>query len=339
MNVVIQPDDQSSNLLAPDAVQNNIFASATFRQLLAEAFHLQAVQLHLSDTTAPEKDLTIPAFLRKNLLGKQTVILGAGFDKTGIIPDLAMEHYGQIVEKLRDALAATPVEWLEIRTTHHIPCLHDEADKVELNVDITPSVEAVWNSLSTNTRKNIRRPLKRGFTSVVGKTPALLDEFYQLYRMSLHDIGSLPHPKRFFSDLLTQCYEQMNIFVGYMDGIPVVSSVSFESPDEIYGAWSGIHTDYKKHNVFLAMLWKMIEYCGETGRKTYNLGRSSEGSNPHQFKLKLANRVHKIYYYRLKIASNQTSHSRIQTAASWVIRNTPSVVMDGLARTLMHKFY
>ena len=157
--------------------------------------------------------------------------------------------------------------------------------------------------------------------------------------MSLNDIGSLPHPKHFFTNLLTQCTDQMNIFVGYMDGIPVVSSVSFESSDEVYGAWSGIHTDYKKHNVFLAMLWKMVEYCGETGRKTYNLGRSSAGSNPHQFKLKLANRVHKIYYYRLKITANQPSHSRIQAAASWVIRHTPEVVMDGLARTLMHKFY
>ncbi len=169
--------------------------------------------------------------------------------------------------------------------------------------------------------------------------PKLLDEFYQLYRMSLHDIGSLPHPKAFFADLVQQCAEQMEIFVGYMDGIPVVSSVNLVSQDEIYGAWSGIHTDYKKHNVFLAMLWQIVEHCGASGRKTYNLGRSSAGSNPHQFKLKLANRSHKIYYYRIKVTPPPPTHSRVQDAASWLIRNTPATVMDGLSRALLHKFY
>lgn len=338
MNVIIQTDSASTIPTVTPISEKGIFSSTAFRRIIAQAFHLQAIQLLL--TTDGQEPLMIPAFLQKNWLGKQTVILGAGFDKTGIIPDLAQaKNYSQVIENLCYALADTSVEWLELRTTHHIPCLHDTSDKVELNVDILTSVEAVWDSLSTNTRKNIRRPLKRGFTSTVGRSPELLDEFYQLYRMSLHDIGSLPHPKHFFTDLLANCSEQMNIFVGYMDGIPVVSSVSFESADEVYGAWSGIHTDYKKHNVFLAMLWKMVEYCGETGRKTYNLGRSSAGSNPHQFKLKLANRVHKIYYYRLKITANQPNHSRIQAAASWVIRNTPEMVMDGLARTLMHKFY
>ena len=97
--------------------------------------------------------------------------------------------------------------------------------------------------------------------------------------------------------------------------------------------------DYKKHNVFLAMLWQMIEYCGASGRKTYNLGRSSEGSNPHQFKLKLANRSHKIYYYQMNIAALPRSRSSVQDAASWLIRNTPEVVMNGLSRALIHKFY
>ncbi len=313
-----------------------IFSSPAFRRILAREFHLEAVQVTM---LVDEQTFSIPAFRRTTLFGKQTLVLGAGFDKTGVITDLLDTDYPRVIEQLVQELATTRVQALEIRTAQHIPCLQDEADKVELNVDIQPSVEAIWNKLSSNTRKNIRRPLKQGFTSTIGLNTTLLDEFYQLYRMSLHDIGSLPHPKHFFTDLIEQCPTQIAIFVGYMDGIPVVSSVSFVSQDEVYGAWSGIHTDYKKHNVFLAMLWQIIEYCGESGCKTYNLGRSSAGSNPHQFKLKLANRTHKIYYYRLNIAAPPSSHSRVQEAASWLIRNTPEVVMHSLSRALLHKFY
>ncbi len=337
MDVMIQTDPCATHNAI---VTDNIFRAPAFRQLIANEFYLKPIQLSLQTATEPQStDIKIDAFLRQNLLGKKTVIIGAGFDKTGIIPDLPDTQPSDVVETLSLALAKQRIQCLELRTTQRIPCLLDQAHKVELNVDIQSSVTAVWDNLSTNTRKNIRRPLKRGFSSTVGNSDALLEEFYQLYYMSLHDIGSLPHPKTFFVNLLAQCHENIAIFVGYMDGIPVVSSLSFTSATEVYGAWSGIHTDYKKHNVFLAMLWQMVEYCGETGRQTYNLGRSTAGSNPHQFKLKLANRVHKIYYYQIPLSAPNATPSRVQTAASWLIRHTPSIVMDGLARTLMHRFY
>lgn len=332
MSITITPDTASGIGVTSD----NIFASPAFRAIIGKEFRLQPVQIRLKTSG---QDTCIPAFCRSSLLGKKTVILGAGFDKTGHIPEVATDVYPHLVEQLGQELAQTGTDWLEIRTTAHIPCLRDESGKVELNVDIQPDIATLWDSLSTNTRKNIRRPLKRGFSAVIGKNMALLDEFYQLYRMSLHDIGSLPHPRQFFADLLVECGEHLEIFVGYMDNIPVVSSISFTSKDEIYGAWSGIHTDYKKHNVFLAMLWQMVEHCAASGRKTYNLGRSSAGSNPHQFKLKLANRSHRIYYYRLKTVAPPKAGSRIQDAASWLIRHTPEMVMDSLSRTLIHRFY
>ncbi len=331
MTLLICPDQAS-----PSNPSADVFSTAGFRAAIADEYHLQAVRI-LMETAGNGVD--VPAFLRRSLLGEKTLVIGAGFDKTGVIQGMAGEDYTQVIGQLVDTLGMSNIQALEIRTTQHIPCITDESDKVELNVDIGATVEAVWNGLSTNTRKNIRRPLKRGFTSVISKSPELLDEFYQLYRMSLHDIGSLPHPRHFFTRLLEECADYIEIFVGYMEGIPVVSSISFTSQDEIYGAWSGIHTDYKKHNVFLAMLWQMVEYCGKTGRKTYNLGRSSAGSSQHQFKLKLANRSHKIYYYRIKTAPSHKARSRLQDAASWLIRHTPEIVMDGLSRSLLHRFY
>jgi hypothetical protein len=318
------------------AVAGDIFSSATFRAILAREFRLEAVNVSMP---MEQQTLTIPAFRRTNLLGKQTLIIGAGFDKTGVIPNISAAQYPHVIEQLTQALASTAVRSLEIRTAIPITCLQDTADKVELNIDLESSAEALWHKLSTNTRKNIRRPLKQGFTSVIGLNVQLLEEFYQLYRMSLHDIGSLPHSKQFFQDLITQCAEHIAIFVGYMDGIPVVASVSFVNAAEVYGAWSGIHTAYKKHNVFLAMLWQIVEYCDATGRKTYNLGRSSAGSNPHQFKRKLATRTHKIYYYTIAIQPPKQARFGAQDAASWVIRHTPEIVMDGLSRALRHKFY
>lgn len=331
MTLLIRPDQAF-----PPTASAEVFSTTEFRAAIADEYHLQAVRVFMGTTG---EGVEIPAFLRSSLFGEKTLVIGAGFDKTGVIEGVAGKDYTHTIGQLVETLGTSNIQTLEIRTTQYIPCLTDESDKVELNVDIESTVEAVWNGLSSNTRKNIRRPLKRGFTSVIGKTPKLLDEFYRLYRMSLHDIGSLPHAKHFFTRLLEECADYIEIFVGYMEGIPVVSSISFTSQNEIYGAWSGIHIDYKRHNVFLAMLWQMVEHCGKTGRNTYNLGRSSEGSSQHQFKQKLANRSHKIYYYRIKTAPPHKTRSHLQDAASWLIRHTPEMVMDGLSRSLLHRFY
>lgn len=328
MNIRITPDPP----LDTSNPNSDIFTHPAFRQVLAREFRLQAVQVRL------EPYPPIPAFLKTHCWGKQTLILGAGFDKTGDIPKLNTAHYRALMETLVQALRTTPIRQLEIRTKHQIPCLTDEADKVELAVEI-PSAAAVWDNLSTNTRKHIRRTLKRGLQAQIGNSDALLDAFYPLYYHSLHEIGSLPHPKAFFSALLTQCREHIVIFVGFMDGIPVVASLNFVSDTEIYGAWSGTHAAYKKYNIFLTMLWQLVEYCAAQGKHTYNLGRSSEGSNPHQFKLKLANRSQKIYYYRLPIKPLTQRKATIQQAAAWLIRHTPPLVMQGLSRTLLHRFY
>lgn len=332
MTIKISPEQATSRL----PVADSIFADKVFRAILADEFRLQPVTVALHTST---HNFNIPAFIRRQAFGRQTLVLGAGFDKTGVIPGSDDGHYADIIRALVQELRATDVDYLEVRTTNCIPGIQDESDKVELSIAIQPSANAVWDKLSSNTRKNIRRPLKRGFTGAIGKTPALLDEFYQLYRMSLHNIGSLPHSRKFFNQLLEKCNDHINIFVGYMDNIPVVASFNFVTEHEIYGAWSGTHHAYKKHNVFLAMLWQLVEYCGATGRKTYNLGRSSAGSNPHRFKLKLANHSRKIYYYRIPVRQTHAAGSYLQEAASWLIRNTPEAVMDGLSRALIHRFY
>ncbi len=161
MSITITTEQMAPQTL----VGGTIFSNPAFRRILAREFRLEAVQVVL-ETDGQTR--TIPAFRRHGLFGKQTLVLGAGFDKTGVIADIAASDYSLVIEQLLHELASTRVDSLEIRTAQHIPCLTDESDKVELNVDIQPSVDAVWNGLSTNTRKNIRRPLKLGFTSVIG---------------------------------------------------------------------------------------------------------------------------------------------------------------------------
>lgn len=326
--------------------KNSVFLKAEFRHALAREFRLEAVNLY---TEVNNQSLIIPAF-RKYSGQNQTLIIGAGFDKTGDIPLPPGISFADCINTLTKQLKARkqePVTQLEVRSKHFIPALKDHSDKTELVMQHSMPSSEFMMTFSKYTRRNIRMPFNRGFHFEISTEQHHLDTFYALYLKQIHGLGSLPNSYGFFQELWEKCRDNINLFIGYMDEKPVVASFQLLSDDEVYGAWSGIHPDYKKHNVFLAMLWSIFKYSEQSGRKSYSLGRSSLDSGAYHFKKRLANQEQRIYYYRLDVQTGQSIMPRtiqqrrklVHNSISWLIRHSPPQLMHTLSRRLIHRFY
>ncbi|MGB1255729.1 MAG: GNAT family N-acetyltransferase [Thiolinea sp.] len=315
--------------------QNNLFLKAGFRKALAKEYRLEAVDIAFD---SPEHTFWLPAYRKKTTLAHKLVI-GAGFDVTSTTKPLPNSVFTAYMTALSTQLRALQIDQLAIRSQQLIPCQHDYADKVELSIELEESCEERFKQFSKSTRRNLRLPFKHGFHYVFAKKHQHLDEFYQVYQRCMHAIGTLPHSKQFFQSLWQDCHDDIGIFIGYMDDQPIATSLHFLTENEIYGAWGCVHPDYKKYSVFITMLWLILQYCEDSGRKTYNLGRTSTGSNAYHFKKRLANREHKIYHYQLTAGPAHTTQTAVYDAASWLIRHSPSPLMHTLSRTLLHRFY
>lgn len=312
----------------------SIFTHPSFRQALAEEFHLVEKRLYANS----HSEVEIPAFTKQFLFKKPQLIVGAGFDKTGDTEALSVDTFHTAIEELIHNPDIASYSNIEIRTKHCLPGHHDHSDKVELRVKLTTDTEEQWAKLSRNTRRNIRRTQKMGFRYEVLNNTQALDIFYELYTKSIHSLGSLPHKKAFFEKLLTHCPDHISIFIGYLENKPVVASLNFISQEEIYGAWSGFEPDMKKHNIFLAMLWGITEYGIEKQYSVYNLGRSSLDSSQYQFKKKIANTEQKIYYYQLKPQAPKKAGS-LRHSASRILQRLPFPLLQFIANRFIHRFY
>lgn len=314
-----------------------IFNAPAFREILASEFALKDTLLNLE--TPNQQKITLPAFIRQNFWQKPTLVIGAGFDKTGEDPSLSQLHIDDYIEALLTDSKTQDFQHIEFRTKHQLHGHKDYSDKVELGIQLNAGKDALWSQLSRNTRKNLSRSLKLDFHYEVGNSKQHLDIFYGLYQQSIHSLGSLAHKKAFFTQLVEECSEHIAIFIGYLGKKPVVASFNFISNDEVYGAWSGFSPEAKKHNVFLTMLWSITEYAIEQGCQTYNLGRSSLNSNQYQFKKKLANYEKKIYYYRLQPYQTKPSQSRAMQLIAQIIKRSPPQLMRALSHQFLHRFY
>lgn len=338
--------ERMSTVNQPPNPGNSVFLKPEFRHALAREFRLEAINLH---TRVQNQPLTMPAY-RKSSGKSQTIIIGAGFDKTGEIQLPTGISFTDCINTLTEHLKVqrkTPVTHLEVRSRHLVPALKDHSDKVELLIQPgMPSAE--WmKTLSKSTRRNIRMPFNRGFRFETGTEKHHLDAFYALYLRQIQGLGSLPHSYHFFRELWEKCRNDISLFVGYMNEKPVIASLQLLSDSEVYGAWSGMNPDYKKHNVFLAMLWSILEYTEQSGRSSYSLGRTSLNSGAYYFKKRLANQERRIYYYRLDIQAGRSvmphatlRHRKlVHNSAAWLIRHSPPQLMHSLSRRLIHRFY
>lgn len=329
-------NNTTENNLSLDA-NAKVFTSKPFRLALAREYKLQAIDFELN---FQGQAMTIPAFLKPNALGTRTLIIGAGFDKTGEF-DTTAHDYSQLVSQLLRQLPSLnlKVQRLDLRTTENLPCALNHSDKVELIVDLNKPCHERLKGFSQSTRRNMRQTFKQGFHFKIDNSLERLEEFYALYLKHMREIGSLPQSWSFFAEIHQNCKAAVSLFIGYLNETPVVASFALINGQELYGAWLGLDPVYKKHNVLLTMLWSITEYCEQTGKQTYNLGRSSIGSNAYEFKRRFADQVRPIHYYQLALPQAKTSRSPIYESASWLIRNSPPFVMNTLSRHLLHKFY
>ena len=323
--------------------QESIFLKPCFRHALAQEYRLESVDIEISSpgglAEKPLKQsLWLPGYLKKTASGRR-LIIGAGFEQTGLTSQFNNEQFLTAINTLSQTASSQNIRQLEVRTQHIIPCQHDHSDKVELSIQLDSSCDERLRQFSKSTRRNLRLPFKHGFHYVIGKESQQLNDFYRLYQVCMHNLGSLPHSKDFFATLWQDCHEDIELFIGYMDENPVVASFHFVSKKEIYGAWGCAHPKYKKYSVFLNMLWLILQHCESTGRHSYNLGRTSINSNAYRFKKRLANRERRIHYYCFEPTSENKPRTAIYDAASWLIRSTPPQVMHGLSRKLLHHFY
>ncbi|MEZ5537578.1 MAG: GNAT family N-acetyltransferase [Thiolinea sp.] len=341
MKVRITPisETESHSIHNPD---DSLFLEPSFRHALAREFRLQAVDLQLE---VQEHAITIPAY-RKYSGQRQRIIIGAGFDKSGDVQLPAGMSFADCIAALTTALKQQhrKVTRLEIRSKHRLPGMHDHSDKTELVIQPGKPCSEWIMDFSKSTRRNIRLPFKHGFYYETGTGLQQLETFYRLYLQHMHELGSLSHSRTFFQELWENCRDNISLFIGYIGKTPVVASFQLLSTDEVYSAWVGMNAEYKKFNVLLGLIWSLTEYCQQSGRSRYNLGRSSVNSGAYHLKKRLANQERRIYYYDLNLHTGKSAlpgklHSPVYKGASGLIRNSPPLLMQSLSRHLMHRFY
>ncbi len=206
----------------------------------------------------------------------------------GAVADDAEARWALIAEAKRLALKLR-VDYLELRDTDEVSdgvedlSLHRKELYVTFEHPITTDEEALMQSFPRDLRRMIRQGPKHGLTSEVGREE-LLDEFYDVYAVSVRNLGTPVFPKRLFVEFLREFPDACDILL-VRQGARVAGAVmSFYFRDTVLPYYGGAYQEFYRAGINNFMYWELMRQAAARGSTRFDFGRSKLGTGAYAFK-------------------------------------------------------
>jgi CelD/BcsL family acetyltransferase involved in cellulose biosynthesis len=151
--------------------------------------------------------------------------------------------------------------------TSSVYCVH--------SIDLRPGLAAIFDGFHKNhTRRVIRRANRSGQTVEVGRSGALLEEFYSLHVMTRRRLGIPVQPFRWLQNLADGFGDQLGIYMARHEGQPAAAILTIRHKKTLVFKYGCLNTAHKRDGGTPPLFWKAIEDAKEQGLTLFDLGRS-----------------------------------------------------------------
>jgi FemAB-related protein (PEP-CTERM system-associated) len=191
--------------------------------------------------------------------------------------------YFSLLKAGQDLALGMGVKYLEMRNRSEVyPVSLPSRDLyVTFTQDLTPGPEKLLQGLPRDTRYMVRKSLKGNLEWVQDLS---VDEFYEIYARSVHQLGTPVFPRRLFSLLKSEFPKQCRIAGVRKNGIAIAGVMSFYFRDQVMPYYGGALREYNADAPNNFMYWNLIAQSCNEGLRVFDFGRSKVGTGSYKFK-------------------------------------------------------
>lgn len=276
-----------------------------------------------------------PVMLRR-VMGEGRVMYATPFADEGGLCALHPEVEALLIKRAVALGVEFSAGYLEVRQRMPLggdyPC--DES-RVSLDLALLADTETLWESLSKNMRKKVRRAQRDGLVAEVGGREHLAD-FYRIYAANMQELGSPMHSQRFFTGLFERFGEDvLSVLVRVGETREVAgAAVALQFRDVL--AVLCAHSSRAHLHLFPNNLlyWTLLETAIRRGCTVADFGRSPRGTGIYEFKKSWHMEDHQLYYTRVPICAQPEVGERREGAAYRLFRTVWPRLPHFIARAI-----
>jgi len=180
--------------------------------------------------------------------------------------------------------AESGCESMELRNTAALPYeLHERTDKVSMCLPLAENPQVVWKGLRHKTRNRVRKAQGARLVVVSGGLD-LLDEFYRMWTVRMHELGTPCYPRKLFRCIMETFPDLVRIFLAKLDGVTTAGLFAHAFQGWVQSCWGAALRQYDEIGPNYILNWAAIEHYCQEGMKWFDFGRSTVGSGQYTFK-------------------------------------------------------
>jgi len=219
----------------------------------------------------------------------------------------AFSNYGGPLTKnpaASDALCKRAVELatengcesLELRNIDPIPYdFYLRTDKISMYLPLTSDPIELWRSLRPQIRNRVRKAEKSGIATVCGG-PELLDDFYRVWTIRMHQLGTPCYSRKLFSSIMETFPDCCQIFLVHLNNTTVGALFVYCFNGLVQVRWGAALAKYNHLAPFSLLFWSVAKHYCEAKAKCLDFGTSTACSSQYEFKKRWGAKPIQLHY-------------------------------------------
>ena len=225
------------------------------------------------------------AHVKSQLFGKFLVSLPY-LNSSGVIADDNSAETALVDRaiELADALDVRNLELRHEREIDHPKLTTAVTEKVHMRLALPETSDALWSSLKSKVRSQIRKAQRNNDLSVHWGRLDLMDEFYDIFCQNMRDLGTPPYSQKLFTSILEEFPDAAELCCVRLAGRPIASALLVHGPGSTEVPSASSLRQFNSTNANMLMYWHLLARAIERGQTVFDFGRSTLDGGTFKFK-------------------------------------------------------
>jgi hypothetical protein len=209
------------------------------------------------------------------------------------------------------------------------------------SIDLRPELPEIFGRFHKNhAQRAIRKAERSSLTLEVGRSDALLADFFTLHTMARSRHQAPVQPFRWFRNL-AECFgRQLTIYMARQDARPAAAILTVVHKKSLVFKYGGSNRAYNRYGGTPHLFWQAIQDAKAQGLTDFDLGRSDlDNEGLLAFKDHLGARRTALTYYRYGVRPAESgSRQWVPTIAKALYERAPQSIQTRLGGRLYRHF-
>lgn len=261
--------------------EGSIFHLTKWRDAVVEAFGHDAHYLYAKNNRGICG--VLPLFhIRSHLFGN--ILSSVPFAAYGGILADSEETFSLLLDDAQNLAKRLGVDYLELKFLKDKPTGLPQADVHFTFIrEISADHDENFKAIPRKQRRMVRVGIKSGLKAIFSND--YLDDFYELFAINVHRLGTPVYSKKWFATLLNVFSDQAELMVIEHEGKIISGVISFYYKDTVLPYYAASQVESRKFAPNDFQYWKLMEHAVERGCCYFDFGRSKKGTGHFKYKI------------------------------------------------------